>query len=185
MAEASVAQKPGEGNVFDRLARRHQKQAYSAAYRMTGNHADAEDLTQEAFVRAFRFFGSYRRELPFDKWLLRIMSNLFVDSVRKSARLRTTSIDAPIGKDPESSQTLEIPDVTHSPERAALSSELGDQIRQALETLPFDFRKTVILADIEQHSYDEIAQIMNCTVGTVRSRLHRGRKMLRSKLTLD
>src|SRR5579884_2820621 len=78
---------------FDRLVRRYHKQAYNIAYRMTGNHADAEDLTQEAFVRAFRFFGNYRRDWPFDNWLYKIMSNLFVDDLRRKPKARTQSLD--------------------------------------------------------------------------------------------
>ena len=71
---------------FDHLVQRYHKQAYNIAYRMTGNHADAEDLTQEAFVRAFRFFGNYRRDWPFDNWLYKIMSNLFVDDLAPQAQ---------------------------------------------------------------------------------------------------
>ena len=71
---------------FDNLVKKYQKQAYNIAYRMTGNHADAEDLTQEAFVRAYRFFGRYRRDWPFDNWLYKIMTNLFVDNLRRKPK---------------------------------------------------------------------------------------------------
>ena len=81
---------------FDQLVRRHQKQAYNVAYRMTGNHTDAEDLTQEAFVRAFRFFGNYRRDWPFDNWLYKIMSNLFVDDLRRRPKAEMQSLDQPL-----------------------------------------------------------------------------------------
>jgi RNA polymerase sigma-70 factor (ECF subfamily) len=168
---------------FDRLVQRYQKQAYNVAYRLTGNHADAEDLTQEAFVRAFRFFDSYRRDLPFENWLFRIMSNLFVDEVRKKSKLRVQSLDAPVGGDSEGSNAyLEIPDMRDSPERVVLHEELDEQIQKALATLSPDFRTTVILADIEGKSYEEISETMRCSLGTVRSRLHRGRKLLRAKL---
>ena len=81
---------------FDRLVRRYHKQAYNIAYRMTGNHADAEDLTQDAFVRAFRFFGNYRRDWPFDNWLYKIMSNLFVDNLRRKPKAKLQSLDQPV-----------------------------------------------------------------------------------------
>jgi RNA polymerase sigma-70 factor (ECF subfamily) len=169
---------------FDGLVQRYHKQAYNIAYRLTGNHADAEDLTQEAFLRAFRFFGNYRRDLPFENWLFRIMSNLFVDDLRRRPKARIQSLDAPVGGENsgESNAYLEIPDSRDNPERVVLHEELDEQIQKALATLPPDFRMTVILADIEGMSYEEISETMRCSLGTVRSRLHRGRKMLRSRL---
>jgi len=169
---------------FDTLVRRYHKQAYNIAYRLTGNHTDAEDLTQEAFVRAFRFFDNYRRDLPFENWLYRIMSNLFVDDLRRRPKARVQSLDAPVGNDAtsESNAFLEIPDTRESPERVVLHEELDERIQKALASLPADFRMTVILADIEGMSYEEISETMKCSLGTVRSRLHRGRKLLRNKL---
>jgi len=169
---------------FDTLVQRYHKQAYNIAYRLTGNHSDAEDLTQEAFVRAFRFFDNYRRDLPFENWLYRIMSNLFVDELRRRPKARVQSLDAPVGNDAtsESNAFLEIPDSRENPERVVLHEELDERIQKALSTLPPDFRTTVILADIEGMSYEEISETMKCSLGTVRSRLHRGRKLLRSKL---
>jgi len=168
---------------FNDLVQRYHKQAYNIAYRMTGNHADAEDLTQEAFLRAFRFFSHYRRDLPFENWLFRIMSNLFVDDLRRRPKARIHSLDTPVGGDNgESNAYLEIPDSRDNPERVVLHEELDEQIQKALATLPPDFRMTVILADIEGMSYEEISETMGCSLGTVRSRLHRGRKMLRNRL---
>lgn len=168
---------------FDRLVQRYHKQAYNVAYRLTGNHSDAEDLCQEAFVRAFRFFHTYRRDLPFDNWLFRIMSNLFVDEVRKRSRMKTQSLDAPRGGDNSENHTyLEIPDQRSQPDKVVLHEELDDEIQKALAMIPSDFRMAVILADIEGLSYDEISRTMGCSIGTVRSRLHRGRKLLRAQL---
>lgn len=169
---------------FDGLVRRYHRQAYNIAYRLTGNHADAEDLTQEAFVRAFRFFDNYRRDLPFENWLYRIISNLFVDDLRRKPKARIHSLDAPVGGDSnsESQAFFEIPDTRENPERVVLHEELDEQIQKALASLPADFRMTVILADIEGMSYEEISETMRCSLGTVRSRLHRGRKLLRQKL---
>ncbi len=169
---------------FDTLVQRYHKQAYNIAYRLTGNHADAEDLTQEAFLRAFRFFGNYRRDLPFENWLFRIMSNLFVDELRRKPKARIHSLDTPVGGDQngDNNAYLEIPDSRDNPERVVLHEELDEQIQNALATLPPDFRMTVILADIKGMSYEEISETMRCSLGTVRSRLHRGRKMLRSRL---
>ena len=185
---AALAGTPTAGQrraEFDGLVVRYHKQAYNIAYRMTGNHADAEDLTQEAFVRAFRFFGNYRRDWPFDNWLYKIMSNLFVDSLRRKPKARAQSLDQPLDLGGRSEDVfLEIPDVQSNPERMVMSQELDENIQRALSSLPQDFRMTVILADIEGMSYEEISEAMGCSLGTVRSRLHRGRKLLRSKIAL-
>ena len=166
---------------FDALVQRYHKQAYNIAYRMAGNHADAEDLTQEAFIRAFRFFGQYRRELPFDSWLYKIMSNVFIDGLRRKPKARIRSLDQPVVTDDGEAQ-FEIADTAVGPEETLLSSEMDSRIQAALDTLPEAFRLAVIYADVEGLSYEEIAEATNANIGTVRSRLHRGRRMLRSKL---
>ena len=166
---------------FDTLVQRYHKQAYNIAYRMAGNHADAEDLTQEAFIRAFRFFGQYRRELPFDSWLYKIMSNVFIDRLRRKPKVRIRSIDQPVVTEDGEAQ-FDIADHSAGPEEILLSNEMDGRIQQALSTLPEAFRLTVIYADIEGLSYEEIAEATRTNIGTVRSRLHRGRRMLRNKL---
>lgn len=170
-----------ERQAFDELVQRYHRQAYNIAYRMAGNHADAEDLTQEAFIRAFRFFGQYKRELPFDSWLYKIMSNVFVDMLRRKPKASIRSLDAPIATD-DGETTLEIADDGPSPEDQLMSQQMDHTLQGALNALPEDFRLAVIYADIEGFSYEEIADAMRCSIGTVRSRLHRGRKMLREKL---
>lgn len=177
----TVAQRQNE---FDRLVRRYHKNAYNVAYRMTGNASDAEDLTQEAFVRAFRFFGNYRRDWPFDNWLYKIMSNLFVDDLRRRPKHRGQSLDQPLDTGGKNDDVyLEIPDTASNPERIVMHDQLDETVQKALNALPKDFRMTVILADIEGMSYEEISDAMQCSMGTVRSRLHRGRKLLRSKIS--
>ncbi|MGO8674220.1 MAG: sigma-70 family RNA polymerase sigma factor [Capsulimonadaceae bacterium] len=168
---------------FDRLVQRYHKQAFNIAYRMTGNHSDAEDLTQEAFLRAYRFFGNYRRDWPFDNWLYKIMSNLFVDDIRRKPKAKMQSLDQPIDGGRNEEVYLEISDSASNPERIVMIDELDEHIQCALNALPRDFRMTVVLADIEGMSYEEISAVMRCSLGTVRSRLHRGRKLLRSKIT--
>lgn len=166
---------------FDRLVERYHKQAYNIAYRMAGNHADAEDLTQEAFIRAFRFFGQYRRELPFDSWLYKIMSNVFIDRLRRKPKVKIRSIDQPVATD-EGEAQFEIADPSGGPEDVVLSQEMDGRVQAALQNLPEAFRITVIYADIEGLSYEEIAEATNTNIGTVRSRLHRGRRLLRDRL---
>jgi len=166
---------------FDQLVERYHKQAYNIAYRMAGNHADAEDLTQEAFIRAFRFFGQYRRELPFDSWLYKIMSNVFIDRLRRKPKVKIRSIDQPVATD-EGEAQFDIADKSAGPEDIVLSTQMDSRVQTALENLPEAFRITVIYADIEGLSYEEIAEATNTNIGTVRSRLHRGRRLLRDKL---
>ena len=168
---------------FDELVKRTHRQAYNIAYRLSGNHADAEDITQEAYLRAFRFFDRYNRQMPFENWLYRIISNVFIDEVRKRPKVKLHSLDQPLDNGADSGEIcFEIPDSKHDPEEIAMRTTLGEPLQAALNSLPKEFRITVILADVEGLSYEEIAEVMGCSLGTVRSRLHRGRKSLRNKL---
>jgi RNA polymerase sigma-70 factor (ECF subfamily) len=171
---------------FDALVNRCHRQAYNIAYRLTGNHADAEDLTQEAFLRAYRFFDRYNRDMPFENWLYRIMSRVFIDELRKRPRFKTQSLDQPLNPSAsgDAEILLEIADFDANPEHQMMSEALDEHLQTALNTLPEEFRIAVILADIEGLSYEEIAETMNCSLGTVRSRLHRGRKLLRHKVRM-
>lgn len=166
---------------FDALVSRYHKQAYNVAYRIAGNHADAEDLVQEAFIRAFRFFGQYKRNLPFDSWLYKIMSNAYIDMLRKRPKVYIRSIDQPINTG-DGEVYLEIADDSPTPMEHCLNAELKSDIQKALNSLPEIFRMAVIYADVEGLSYEEIADITNCNIGTVRSRIHRGRRLLREKM---
>ncbi|MBP6965069.1 MAG: sigma-70 family RNA polymerase sigma factor [Armatimonadetes bacterium] len=182
LSDSAVAAAQNEDRkVFDELVQRYHKHAYNVAYRMTGNSADADDLTQDTFLKAYRFFGNYNRSMPFENWLYRIMSNIFVDWLRRRPKAYIRSLDEPIRQD-EGEVTLEVPDRAEGPEAIALSGELDAKMQAALSTIPEDFRLAVILCDIEGLSYEEISEIMGCSIGTVRSRLHRGRKLLREKL---
>lgn len=165
---------------FERLVGRTQRQAYNMAYRMTGNRDDAEDLTQEAYLRAYRSFSTYNRQLPFESWFFRILSNLFIDLMRRRSRVKPLSLDQPIGdEDHDDNMVLEIPDDAANPERALMEQVVDERIQGALASLPEAFRVAVVLCDVHEKSYEEIALIMNTSIGTVRSRIHRGRTLLR------
>jgi RNA polymerase sigma-70 factor (ECF subfamily) len=186
---------------YESLMRRSYHRAYSAAYRMMGNASDAEDLTQEAFVRVWAAFDRYDRSRSFEGWLFRILSNLAIDRWRRGAGTLTCSLDAesnsaksfttlwgrPQGgsRDGNSSTLLscladERPSVM--PEQSLFRAEVGRKVRTALAALPCDYRKAVLLADVQGYSYEEIANHVGCPVGTIRSRLHRGRQLLRQNL---
>jgi RNA polymerase sigma-70 factor, ECF subfamily len=165
--------------LFESLARSTHKQAFALAYRLTGNASEAEDLVQESMIRAFRFFHRYDDALPFSSWLYRIMSNTHIDMVRRRGRLRTTSLDQG-GSDRTS--TWEIADRNSSPDRLMLDDALEEPMQAGLLSMTPEFRTAVLLADVEGMAYEEIAEIMGTSIGTVRSRIHRGRKQLRNYL---
>lgn len=165
--------------LFENLMRKTHRQAYSFAVKLTGNASEAEDLVQETYVRAFRFFHRYDDSLPFTNWLYRIMSNAHIDGVRRRHRLKTTSLEQPAE---QGSSTLDVVDPTRSAECTMVDRAMGEFVEDALATMTPEFRTAVLLADVEGMAYEEIAEVMRTSVGTVRSRIHRGRKQLRKQL---
>jgi RNA polymerase sigma factor (sigma-70 family) len=170
-AEA-IADATWELPTWDEVVRTHSARVYRLAYRLTGNAHDAEDLTQETFVRVFRSLATYRPG-TFEGWLHRITTNLFLDGARRKARIR---FDA-LGEAGE-----RIASLAAGPDRVVLDARFDADVEAALAALPRDFRVAVVLADIEQIPYEEIAEILGVKIGTVRSRIHRGRSQLRAAL---
>ncbi len=168
-----------DSRLFESLIRRTHKPAYSLAYRLTGNAAEAEDLVQESFIRAYRFFGKYDQSLPFTSWLYRIMTNAHIDSVRRKGRLKVTSLEQ---AGAEGTSTWELPDTESAPDKLMLQQSLDEPVQNAVGAMTAAFRTAVLLADVEGMAYEEIAEIMKTSVGTVRSRIHRGRKQLKRHL---
>ncbi len=165
--------------LFESLTRNNYKQAYGLAYRLTGTHADAEDLVQETFLRAYRFFHRYDEGLPFSSWLYRIMTNAHIDLVRRKGRVKCTSLESG-GVD--GNVTWDLPDHDASPDREMMLNSLDEPVQNALNQMTPEFRMAVLLADVEGMAYEEVAELMNTSVGTVRSRIHRGRKQIRKFL---
>ena len=169
--------------TFENLVARTRRPAYNAAYRMTGNRDDAEDLVQEAYLRAYRSFARYDRKLPFENWFFRIVTNLFVDGLRRKPKQPVLSLSRPIAsQDGDSDMVLDIPDPSSDPEVLTMRNQLDERLQVALERLPAEFRTAVLLCDREGMRYDEIAAAMKTSIGTVRSRIHRGRRLLRKHL---
>jgi RNA polymerase sigma-70 factor (ECF subfamily) len=181
----SVRKRQSEENtrsVFEELVRRHEASIYRVAYRLTGNHEDAEDLVQEALLEAYESFARFKVGTYFDRWLFRILRNTYIDGMRARPKLALQSLDtAPLLED-GAQTTREIVDWSNHPETRVLATTLDEPIQQALMALPDQFRIVVVLSDIEGLSYEEVSQIVGCPVGTVRSRLHRGRLLLKTKL---
>jgi len=159
--------------TWDEVVREHADRVYRLAFRLSGNRADAEDLTQETFVRVFRSLAEYTPG-TFEGWLHRITTNLFLDMVRRRARIRFDALPEDAGDRLASREA--------GPEQAYDQMNLDPEIQSALDALPADFRVAVVLCDLEQLSYEEIAATLGIKVGTVRSRIHRGRVLLREAL---
>lgn len=179
MIRALSSSKEERAASFDQYMASTHRQAYAVAYRLTGNVVEAEDLMQETFLRAYRFFHRYDPSMPFSGWLFRIMTNLHIDQVRKKKRFRMVSLESDPNGDYEARQ---VADPNARADQAVLSESLEEPLQLALQSTNADFRMAVILADIEGLSYEEIAEIMETSVGTVRSRIHRGRKQVKDYL---
>jgi RNA polymerase sigma-70 factor (ECF subfamily) len=176
----AVKQKRSE---FERQALVHLDAMYGAAYRLTRNPRDAEDLVQDALLRAYRFWDSFQQDSNCKAWLLRIVTNTFINEYQRRKRSREV-LDAATSEQSATDGVLVHADANdkQSPEKAMLLSSVSDDVQRALEQLPDDFRTAVILCDMQGLSYKEIAEIMECPVGTVMSRLFRGRKLLAATL---
>ncbi|MDT7659800.1 MAG: hypothetical protein QOF38_4515 [Pseudonocardiales bacterium] len=157
---------------WDEVVREHADRVYRLAYRLTGNAHDAEDLTQETFIRVFRSLASYQPG-TFEGWLHRITTNLFLDMVRRRSRLRMEGLP---------DDTDRLPGGGPDPEQIYSETHLDPMLQASLDELAPEFRAAVVLCDIEGLSYEEIGATLGVKLGTVRSRIHRGRAALRESL---
>jgi RNA polymerase sigma-70 factor (ECF subfamily) len=156
---------------------------YNTAYRMTRNSEDAEDLVQETYLKAYRYYDKFEEGTNFKAWLFKIMKNTFINNYRKKQQAPTLSDFAEIE---ESFETQVSEDASKpglkNPEEELLENVLDEDVQRALDKLPPDYRMVVLLADLEGFSYKEIAEILEVPVGTVMSRLYRGRRLLEAAM---
>jgi RNA polymerase sigma-70 factor, ECF subfamily len=169
--------------AFNEIVSRYKNRVHNYVCRMVGPGVDAEDLTQETFVRAYTSIHSFQSRASLNTWLYRIATNLCIDFVRKRNRIKALTISLQMDEgDEESDVERELPDERFDPQYRFLNKELGAQLQVALGSLPDKLRTVVLLHDIEGLPYEEIAQIVDCPLGTVKSRLFNARASLREKL---
>lgn len=170
-------------DLFEEQAMPYLDQLYGAAMRMTKNPSDAQDLVQETFVKAFAAFGQFTQGTNLKAWLYRILTNTYINMYRKKQREPFQSAIDDL-EDWQMGGAQSTTATTHrSAESEAIDHMPDSAVKEALQSIPEDFRLAVYLADVEGFSYQEIADIMKTPIGTVMSRLHRGRRLLRDQLT--
>lgn len=171
------AARAGDFSAFEQLFERHRHSAYRVAYQMTGKRDDAEDIVQEAFVRAYQNLAKYRDQAKFSTWMLRIVSNLCTDQARMSNRRHHLAVrEATSGLD---WMTI---DRSEDPIENLEEDRRKELLRSALSALPVHHRRMIVLRDLEEREYPDIAQIVGCTQGGAKLRVLRARRALRDKL---
>lgn len=173
--------KRGDREAFNELMLKYQKQVFNISYTMLSQYEDASDATQEVFVKVWRSIASFKGEASFTTWLYRICANVCNDMLRKRQRHGiTVSLDV---EDDERGAAGELVSEAPTPEESLDLSETQKLVRNAISELSAEYREVIIYSDIQQMSYEEIAKILRCPTGTVKSRLNRARNALRKKLS--
>lgn len=167
----------GDPSAFNELMAMHEKRMYAVALRMFANREDAQDCLQEAMLRVYRAIGSFKGQSSFATWVYRITMNTCLDELRRKKNRQATSLDNLLdqGWGPTDGENV--------PERQAIQAETRRQLSGLIRELPEDMRSAVVLRDVQGYSYEEIAQILDVNVGTIKSRISRGREKLREKLS--
>jgi len=171
----------GDLSSFEQIVLLYQDKVYSLSLKLTGSAQDAEDLAQEVFVKAYRYITSFRGDSDFGTWLHRIAVNTWLNQKRKRQPVSVYSLDEPIYSD-DGEIKREIPDLSQDPESVLLASHMSEKLHRAVEGLPKDQKAVLLLREVEEYTYEEIAGIMECSIGTVKSRLARARDALRRSL---
>ena len=170
----------GQEKAYETLLNRYRNLVYTIMIKMVRNPQEAEDLTQEAFMKAFNSLASFNNEFAFSTWLMKIATNNCIDFLRKR-KLRTYSINEPIQYKDEKIE-IEIPDRGPSPEKNLLQEESKKMIEEAINLLPERYRYVIILRHKEEKSYEEISEILNLPLGTVKAQIFRAREILNKKV---
>jgi len=176
--------KQGDVRAFEQLVEQYDKHVYTIAYRFMGNHEDASDLAQDAFVRAFQSISNFRGDSSFKTWIYHIITNICRDELRKRKKRQTISLDEPLFTE-EGEMQRQTEDWTYAPERVFEEKEGETRIHHIIQSLSPEYRMVVVMREIQGLSYDEIAAHLGCSLGTVKSRLSRARIALRDRLRAE
>lgn len=166
----------GNQQAYKDLMQRYQSQIFSLMYRMVHSTTEAEDLVQEAFMKAFGSLPNFNYEYAFSTWLYKIATNNCIDHLRKK-KLQTFSIDTPVTYK-DSTYNIEIPDLTYYPEKEMMRNERNSIIKVAIEALPEKYKTVIYLRHTDELSYEEISELLKIPIGTVKARIFRAREML-------
>jgi len=173
----------GDQKAFEQLIIKYEKKVYTIAYRMMGNHEDASDLAQEAFIKVFRSIKSFRGEASFSTWIYHVVANVCRDQLRKQ-KVKVNSLDEPVAYEGERLEK-QLQDSGKSPEEKLEENELKAYLQRLINQLPDEYRLVLVLREFMDFSYEEIAGELNITMGTVKSRLNRARTILKNKLLAE
>lgn len=186
VAEAELIQASRQGNLeaFEQLILLHEKRVYTIAYKYMGNHEDASDMAQEALIKAYQSIRSFRGDAAFGTWLGKITANCCLDELRKRKKMQVSSLDDTLDLEEGSvKKEIEAPMIT--PEEHAVQQETVQYMQQLIDEMKEEYRLVIILRELEGYSYEEIAQLLSCSLGTVKSRISRARSYLKDRILAD
>jgi len=173
--------KLGDNNAFEILIKNYDKKVYNMIYRIMGNKEDALDLTQEVFIKVYKGISTFRGDSSFSTWLYRLATNTCFDENRKKKNKKTHSLDKPIETE-YGEFKRDLRDDTYNPDEMLIKKEIQNLVQKAISMLPEEQRVMIVLRDIQGFTYKEISEILQCSMGTVKSRISRGRLALKNIL---
>jgi len=184
--ETVLIQKSQQGDMdaFEQLLLRYEKKVYTIAYKYMGNHDDASDMAQEALIKAYQSIDRFRGDAAFSTWIGRITANQCLDELRRRKKVQVTSLDDEVELE-EGSVQKEIAAETDTPEEHTIKQETVQYVQSMIGQMREEYRIVLVLRELDGHSYEEIAQMLSCSLGTVKSRISRARNYLKEQILAD